>query len=103
LKKPGGFLIENSDRLTVLEVVALAQGANRTANLNHCRLIRRTPEGSKEFPVELKNILASKRPDIRLEDGDVLFVPSSEAKNMVYRGVEATVGVLAGIAIYNGR
>src|SRR6202035_1980414 len=40
--KPGGFLIENNDRLTVLQAIALAQGTNHTASLNHARLIRGT-------------------------------------------------------------
>lgn len=100
LAKPGGFLIENNDRLSVIQAVALAQGTNRTAKLNRSRLIRKTPEGRTEIPVELKKILAGKAPDIRLEDGDILFVPSSEAKNMAYRGVEATVGLATGVVIY---
>jgi polysaccharide export outer membrane protein len=103
LVKPGGFLIETNDRLTVLQAVALAQGTNRTAKLNQCRLIRKTAEGRKETPVELKKIFAGSRPDIRLENGDILFVPSSEAKNLAYRGLEATIGMATGIMIYSAR
>lgn len=100
LVKPGGFLIENNDRLTILQALALAQGANRTAALDHSRLIRKTPQGRTEQSVELKKILAGKKPDVRLEDGDILFVPSSQAKNMVYRSMEATIGLVTGLAIY---
>jgi polysaccharide export outer membrane protein len=98
--RPGGFLIENNDRLTVLQAVALAQGTNRTAKLKRGRLIRKTPEGRQEIPVNLKDIVAGKSSDIRLEDGDILFVPSSEAKNMAYRGLEATIALGTGIGIY---
>ena len=45
--KPGGFLIENNDRLTVLQAIALAQGTNRTASLNHAKLIRKTDPGAR--------------------------------------------------------
>jgi polysaccharide export outer membrane protein len=97
--KPGGFLIENNDRLTVLQAVSLAQGTNRTAKLKRGRLIRKTPEGRQEIPVDLKEIIAGKQSDIGLEDGDILFVPSSEAKNMAYRGLEATIGLATGVMI----
>ncbi len=98
--KSGGFLIENNDRLTVLQAIALAQGTNRTAAMEHCKLIRKTPAGRQELPVELKRILAGKRSDMRLEDGDILFVPSSQSKNLAYRGIEAAVQIATGMAIY---
>jgi polysaccharide biosynthesis/export protein len=97
--KPGGFLIENNDRLTVLEAIALAQGANRTASLNHAMLIRKTDGVRKELPVPLKRILANKAEDELLADGDILFVPSSAAKNAL-RDVENILPAASGAAIY---
>jgi polysaccharide biosynthesis/export protein len=97
--KPGGFLIENSDRLTVLQAIALAQGTNRTASLDHTKLIRKTGTGHEELPVPLKKILADKVPDQMLADGDILFVPSSGAKNAL-RDVESILPSAAGAAIY---
>jgi polysaccharide export outer membrane protein len=44
--------------------------------------------------------MAGKDRDLRLEDGDVLFVPSSKGKAVAYRGLEATVSLLSGLAIY---
>jgi polysaccharide export outer membrane protein len=100
LGKPGGFLIENNDRLTALQAIALAQGANKTAGLNNSRLIRKAANGPLETRVQLGKILAGKQSDLRLEDGDILFVPSSEGKAMTYRGIEATVSLLTGLAVY---
>jgi polysaccharide export outer membrane protein len=100
LAKPGGFLIENNDRLTALQAIALAQGPNKTAGLNHTRLIRKAPNGPQETRVDLGKILAGKRSDLRLEDGDILFVPASKGKAATYRGLEATVSLLSGLAIY---
>jgi len=97
--KPGGYLIDNNDRLTAAQAVALAGGTNRTASKDKSRLIRKTPNGPEEIPLPLKSILALKATDLPLEDGDILFVPSSEAKNMAYRGIEATIAVAAGVAI----
>jgi polysaccharide export outer membrane protein len=99
--KPGGFLIENSDRLTVLQAVALAQGTNRTAALNKAKLIRKTPVGRDESQIPLKKILADKGEDTLLADGDILFVPTSGAKNAL-RDVESILPSVAGAAIYRG-
>jgi polysaccharide export outer membrane protein len=97
--KAGGFLIENNDRLTVLQAIALAQGTNRTASLNHTKLIRKTGTGHEELPMPLKQILADKAPDQMLADGDILFVPSSAAKNAL-RDLEAILPSAAGASIY---
>jgi polysaccharide export outer membrane protein len=97
--KPGGFVIGNGDRLTVLQAVSLAQGANRTAALNRARLIRKTDAGRQELPVQLAKILADKAPDQPLSDGDILFVPSSGAKNAM-RTMETVLPAAAGAAIY---
>jgi polysaccharide export outer membrane protein len=98
--KPGGFLIENSDRLTVLQAIALAQGTNRTASLDHTKLIRKTGGSREEVPVPLKKILADKATDQLLADGDILFIPSSGAKNAL-RDVESILPSAAGAAIYH--
>jgi polysaccharide export outer membrane protein len=97
--KPGGFLIENNDRLTVLEALALAQGTNRTASLNHARLIRKAAGAREELPVPLKKILANHAPDVLLADGDILFVPTSGPKNAM-RDVEAILPSATSAAIF---
>jgi polysaccharide export outer membrane protein len=97
--KPGGFLIENNDRLTVLQAIALAQGTNRTASLNHAKLIRRTKTGREELLVPLKKILSNKAPDQTLVGGDILFVPGSGPKNAL-RGAQGVLSSAAGAAIY---
>jgi len=98
--KPGGFLIENSDRLTVLQAIALAQGTNRTASLNHTKLIRKTNVGHEEVLVPLNRILADKVADQMLADGDILFIPSSGPKNAL-RSMESILPSVAGAAIYH--
>jgi polysaccharide export outer membrane protein len=97
--KPGGFLIENTDRLTVLQAIALAQGTNRTASPDHSKLIRKTATGREELLVPLKKILSDKAPDQLLADGDILFVPGSGPKNAL-RDVEAILPGAASAAIY---
>jgi polysaccharide biosynthesis/export protein len=100
VSKPGGFLIDNNDRLTVLQAIALAQGTNKTAKLNGARLIRKTATGREESDLKLKKILANKATDPQLEDGDIIFVPSSETKNFAYRGIEAAIQMTTGLVTY---
>jgi polysaccharide export outer membrane protein len=97
--KPGGFLIENNDRLTVLQAIALAQGTIRTASLNHAKLIRKTDGVRQELPVPLKKILANKAEDQLLADGDILFIPSSTAKNAL-SDMEGILPSASSAAIY---
>jgi len=97
--KPGGFLIQRNGHLTVLRAMALAQGPNRTAALNSAKLIRQDDDGRQEFPVPLRKILANKAPDRALADGDILFIPSSTAKNALVTA-ENILPAVAGAAIY---
>lgn len=101
LLRPGAFLIENNDRLTAVQAVALAMGTNRTAALDHCRLIRKTPHGRMEVKVRLRRILAGKESDLAVEDGDILFVPSSLGKSLAYRGIEAAVTMTQSVVAYS--
>jgi polysaccharide export outer membrane protein len=97
--RPGGFLVESNDRLSVLQVIALAGGATHMAAQDKARLIRKTPTGREELKVPLKAILNGKVVDIPLEDGDILFVPSSKGKIFAYRGVDTAIGLTTGLAV----
>jgi polysaccharide export outer membrane protein len=97
--RPSGIVMQNS-RLTALQAVAMAEGVNPTAALNHAKLIRKTPEGLQEIPLPLKNILSAKMPDQPLQPGDILFVPTSTAKAVSRRGLEAIIQAATGAAIY---
>ena len=98
--KPGGFIMDNGNNMTVLQAIALAEGNNPTASLDHAKLIRKTPQGQQEIPVKLKKILSSEAPDMKLEAEDIVFVPNSAAKSATRRALESIVQVATGMAIY---
>ncbi|PYV69782.1 MAG: polysaccharide export protein, partial [Acidobacteria bacterium] len=98
--KPSGVVMENGTQMTVLQAIAMAEGTNPTAALNAARLIRKTPTGPQEMPLELKKILAAKSPDIHLQAEDIIFVPNSAAKTAGKRGLEAIIQAATGLAIY---
>lgn len=99
VRKPAGIVMQNS-RMTALQAIAMAEGTNPTASLNHAKLIRNTPQGLKEIPLPLKKILAAKAPDCDLRPDDILFVPNSAAKSAGRRSLEAVVQAATGLAIY---
>jgi polysaccharide export outer membrane protein len=92
--KPGGFVMDHDEHLTVLQAIALAQGVNSTAAKKRARLIRKTPEGRQEIPFDLGKVLNAKANDMTLQDDDIIFVPGSAAKG----GLKNIPGVLAGVA-----
>jgi polysaccharide biosynthesis/export protein len=97
---PSGIVMQQP-RLTVLQALAMAQGANSTAKLSEAKLIRRGPDGPQESPLDLKKILAAKAPDPVLEAEDIVFVPSSTGKKALGRSLEAIISTASGLAIYH--
>src|SRR5215471_13346716 len=100
VRTPGGFVMDKPV-VTVLQALALDQGANTTAKLDGARLIRRTGDQREDVPIALKRILASQAPDVNLQADDILFVPNSRAKSALHRGLEAIVQAATGVAIYS--
>lgn len=97
--RPGGYLIENNDTVTVLKAIALAQGMNKTAKYD-AKLIRNAPSGRTEADLSLKKILANQAADPKLQDGDIVFVPVNGAKDLADKGVTAILQTAVGVVIY---
>jgi polysaccharide export outer membrane protein len=98
--RPGGFVMENGEKMTVLQAIAMAQGVNRTAALGSARLIRRSNGKPEEIKVPLKGIMSAKANDVDLMPEDILFIPGSMAKNAMKRGLESVLQVATSVAIY---
>ena len=97
--KPGGFAIDGKDGVTVVQALALAQGINRTAKSNGM-LIRNSSGGRTETQLALNKILTNQAPDPKLQDGDILYVPLSGAKDWTNKGVSAALQMAVGMVIY---
>jgi polysaccharide export outer membrane protein len=98
VKLPGGFSMENG-KMTILQALAMAQGANPTAALGHSKLIRSTPQGHEDVPISLKEILSGKASDVSLQAEDIVFVPNSAGKSVGRRTLEA-IAQAAALAVY---
>lgn len=96
--KPGGYVVDGNG-VTVVQALALAQGMNRTAKSSGM-LIRNAPSGRVETQLALYKILANKAPDLALQDGDIVYVPISGAKDWTNKGVSAALQMAVGMVIY---
>ncbi len=100
--RPSAVPMDNTS-MTVLQAIAVAEGANPTAALNNARLIRTTSKGREEIPLRLKDMLSSKSPDVHLQAEDIIFVPSSAAKSATRRTLDAIIQTATGLAVYGVR
>jgi len=98
VNKPSGFLMD-TENLTVLKAIALAGGTSRTARLSGAKIIRNGPAGMTQTSVQLKRILQAKAPDMPLQAEDILFVPSSAAKQFTGRTFEAAMQAATAVSI----
>jgi polysaccharide export outer membrane protein len=99
VQRPSGFRLSEDNALTVLEALALAGGRTRTSALNRTKILRKTPNGIQEIPINLKKILYAKAPDLPLVKGDILFIPGSAAKSAAYRTADAAVSLSTTLAV----
>ena len=102
VQKPGGFVLQNNENISVLQALALAEGPTHTSAISRARIIRSDPATGKrtEIPMNLGKIFSGKAPDTLLQPKDIVFVPNSAAKNVLYRGSQAALQTAAGVAIY---
>lgn len=102
VSKSGGFPLNEQSSISVLQVLSLAGGLNRTAAPRRARLLRMTPGATErtETPLDLRAILAGKASDVPLRADDILFVPNNTAKTVGIRTVEALVSAGTGVLVW---
>ena len=101
VRKPGGFVLENRETITVMQALARAEGFLGSPAKGSTRIIRETADGSRvEIPVDLGKVLKGKDPDVELAANDILFVPDSTSKVALKRGVEAAIATATGVLIW---
>jgi polysaccharide export outer membrane protein len=94
VNRPGGFVMQDNGRMTVLQALAQAGGANRTAALNNAVWLRRTGESFARSELALGKISRGQENDVELHANDVIFVPNSRWKNALQntRSIAESVG-----------
>jgi polysaccharide biosynthesis/export protein len=100
VQRPAGIVMDNYEKMTVMQAIALSGGPTTVASMNKARLIRTTPTGREEMPLKLNHMLAAKQADIALKPDDIIFVPGSLGKKAAKRGADTALAVTQTLAIY---
>lgn len=102
VRRSGGFVLGEHQSISVLQALSLAEGLNNTADTRHARILRleRDADQREELPVDVKDVLNGKKPDVALQGDDILFIPGSTGKKAALRALEAAVQTGTGLAIW---
>lgn len=100
--RPGGFPVDPTQGLTVVQAVSLAWGPTMNASLGKAVLIREQKGGRTLTTLNLKRMLRGQDPDEPLHDRDIIYVPDSTAKNLWNRTMESAIQSTIGVTIYSG-
>ena len=81
--RPGGYVLNSTGGITVLQVVAVAGGPTHVASAGKTRLLRRNENGFQEQQIDVKKLLRGKAQDVAVRDEDILYIPTSGIKTAV--------------------
>jgi len=99
--RAGGFVLDGRNTLTAEEVMALAGGQGHAAAMKRAQLVRTLDGGRRELiTISLDGIIKGKAPDVALQDGDVLYVPTSTAKMAAEQAISSALAIGTSVSIY---
>jgi polysaccharide export outer membrane protein len=102
VRKPGPVVLNESESISVLQALSMAEGYVPLAKLQDSKIVRLVP-GTKErneIPVDLRKVLAGKAEDIAMRPNDILVVPPNGPKKAAARAVEAAIQMATGVVIW---
>lgn len=97
-----------SGPLTVVQAIALSGGSEREAFLSNVAILRGSLAQPQIAIVAVDQILRGLAPDVRLEPGDIVYVPYAPQRvltryvNLILDTFARTIGVNAGVRIISG-
>jgi polysaccharide export outer membrane protein len=96
---PSGFLLDGEQSFTVLKAIAMAHGTAHGAKLDGTKVIRKNDKAFIEIPVPLSKIMRAKANDIELRADDIVYVPSSAAKNAAKKTLDTAITLATGVTL----
>ena len=97
--KPGGYPYEGN-QLTVLNALALAGGPLANAKLDKSIALHQGEYGARMQTLPLKQMLEAKAIDPLVIQGDIIYVPTAQAKTILLETIPSVLGAAAGASIY---
>jgi polysaccharide export outer membrane protein len=100
VNKPGGFVMQDNGKITLLQALAQAGGASQTAAVNRAVLLRKNSDGYvKTTKLPVGKISRGEDGDVELHANDIVFVPNSRLKNAM-RTTQSMVETIGSASIY---
>jgi polysaccharide export outer membrane protein len=100
VNRPGGYLMQESGSLTLLQAISLANGTAPTAKTKKINILRRQTDGSMVYlSVPYNEIQHGRRGDVHLQAADVVYVPSDSIKS-IYANSKSIMASAATAAVY---
>lgn len=99
VNRPGGFVMQDNGKITVLQALAQAGGTTPTAAANGALLLRKNGEGYLANKLHLGNITHGKENDLELRPNDIVFIPDNRLKNAL-RSTGSIASSIGSASIY---
>ncbi|GAB4489936.1 MAG: hypothetical protein OHK006_22200 [Thermodesulfovibrionales bacterium] len=103
VRTPGAFTMKG--RMTVVQAIAMSQGVTDVAMLDDIRIFRENERKERDIiPVDYDAIRKGEKPDIPIQDNDVIIVPVSGVKsffNSFIRTLQGSV-TIGGVGLSGG-
>jgi polysaccharide export outer membrane protein len=104
VRRPGAFKIEDGFGLTVLKVLAMAEGLTPFAT-KQAFIYRHGDGAPQEVPIDLRKILDRKLPDVALAANDIFYIPDNRTARATMTTIDRAIGfassTASGILIYS--
>jgi polysaccharide biosynthesis/export protein len=81
VNRPGGFVMQDSGKISLLQALAQAGGVSKSASLSKAVLLRKNAQGYGTTKLDVSRMERGQEPDLELGANDILFVPSNKLKN----------------------
>jgi polysaccharide export outer membrane protein len=98
--RPGGIVMQNNGRITLIQALALAGGAKHTAALGHVYLLHKEEGGYTSDRISVAEMIRGRIADLELKPNDILFVPGSRIHYLAQGSTGFAEG-LGGAAVYH--
>ena len=102
VKKSGGFVLNDRKSLSIIELLAMAEGLTPVASKKSARILRLVPgsEERTEIALDLGKIYAGKAPNVALYPEDILIVPTSGMKATRDQMKQSAVSMVTSMIIW---
>jgi len=99
VNKPGGFVMQDNGKITLLQALAQAGGASPTASVNRAVLLRKTDDGYTKDQLPVGKIARGQGADVELHANDIVFLPNSRLKSAM-KSTESMAQSIGSASIY---